>query len=477
MFRARSVCAVALCLALAGAAPAQPPGPPVRLTLRPAAAPQPVLRYRLLPELRETTPGNAVEVYKQAVKLVQQFAADPAERGRPDELEKWAATPVRDLPRERVREALEKYKEVLGLAETAARRERCDWGLTEQLRQAGFGAVLPEHAYLRDLARLLAVRARLEVADGKPEAALRTLQTGFAMGRHAGDCPSLVCYLIGHGIAQVMARQLDAVVEAPGAPNLYWALADLPRPYLDLRRALEGDRLMFLATFPGLAEAARDPAGAPLAPADLRKAVDAVLRDTRQERGFRGRRALALEVSKRHEAAKRALVAGGAPAEAVEKLPHLSVALLHGFAEYQQRFDEAGKWHDLPFWEAWPQLRGEAEWLQKARNRPAAGPALPLAAVYLPRVARLVVARARLERQLAALRCVEAVRLHAAARGGRLPRALADLNEVPVPADPMTGKPFEYRREGGKATLHAPPPDGDKEDNLSTFTYELTLTR
>jgi hypothetical protein len=477
MSPARSVGALALCLLLAGAAPAQPPGLPIRLALRPAAAPKPALRYRLLPELRETTPGNAVDLYKQAVKLVQQLAADPAERGRPDELEKWAATPARDLPRECVREALDKYNEVLDLTDKAARCERCDWGLTEQLRQAGFGAVLPEHAYLRDLARLLAVRARLEVADGQPEAALRTLQTGLAMGRHAGDCPSLVCYLIGHGIGQVMARQLDAVVEAHGVPNLYWALADLPWPYIDVRRPLEGDRLMFLATFPGLAEAARDPAGAPLAPADLRKAVAALLRDVRQERGFRGRRALALEVSKRHEAAKRALVAQGAPAEVVEKRPHVEVALLHGFAEYQQRFDEAGKWHDLPFWEAWPHLRGEADWLRKARGRPAAGPALPLAAVYLPRVARLVVARATLQRKLAALRCVEALRLHAAARGGQLPRALADLQEVPVPADPMTGRPFEYRLEGGKATLHAPPPDGEKPVQHNTFTYELTLTR
>jgi hypothetical protein len=473
----RSACAIVLCLVLSGAAPAQAPEAPIRLALRPARAPKPVLHYRLLPELREQTPGNAVEVYKQAVKLVQQIESGPAERGRHEELDRWAATPVRDLPRERVREALDKYREVFELAEKAARCERCDWGLTEQLRQAGFRTVLPQHAYLRDVARLLAVRARLEVADGRPEAALRTLQTGFAMGRHAGDCPSLVCTLVGHAIAHVMARQVDAVVEAPGAPNLYWALADFPRPYIDLRGPLEGDRVSFLASFPGLAEAAQGPEGRPLAPAQVKKAVDMVLLEMSQERGFRGRRALALEVSKKHEAAKRALVAQGTPAEAVAKMPHVQVALLHGFAEYDRLYDEAAKWHNLPYWQAYASLRREAERLKQGRERPADAPAMPFAVRFVPAVGKALLIRARVERKLAALGCVEAVRLYAASHGGRLPTTLADVKEVPVPTDPMTGKPFAYSSDGGKATLHAPPPEGDKPDNYNTFTYELTLNR
>src|SRR4051794_36716272 len=48
-------------------AAAQPPEIPVRkLTVSPAAAPEPALRYRLLPELRETSPGNAALLYYRA---------------------------------------------------------------------------------------------------------------------------------------------------------------------------------------------------------------------------------------------------------------------------------------------------------------------------------------------------------------------------------------------------------------------------
>jgi hypothetical protein len=48
---------------------------------------------------------------------------------------------------------------------------------------------------------------------------------------------------------------------------------------------------------------------------------------------------------------------------------------------------------------------------------------------------------------------------------------------VPVPDDPVTGKPFRYRVNGDRATLHAPPPDGEKSDRSNTVTYELTLMR
>ena len=37
-----------------------------------------------------------------------------------------------------------------------------------------------------------------------------------------------------------MAVPLEDLIQAPGAPNLYWALANLPRPFLDLSDAPGG---------------------------------------------------------------------------------------------------------------------------------------------------------------------------------------------------------------------------------------------
>ena len=57
-------------------------------------------------------------------------------------------------------------------------------------------------------------------------------------------------------------------------------------------------------------------------------------------------------------------------------------------------------------------------------------------------------ARTRMDRRVAALRCVEAVRLYAAAHDGKLPPSLDEIKDVPVPRDPVDDKPFGYRLVG-----------------------------
>ena len=56
---------------------------------------------------------------------------------------------------------------------------------------------------------------------------------------------------------------------------------------------------------------------------------------------------------------------------------------------------------------------------------------------------------------------VEALRMYAAAHDGTLPDKLDDVSEVPVPADPGTGLPFEYSRDErhGDATVSLVPSD------------------
>jgi hypothetical protein len=65
-------------------------------------------------------------------------------------------------------------------------------------------------------------------------------------------------------------------------------------------------------------------------------------------------------------------------------------------------------------------------------------------------------AQARLDRRVAALRVVEAIRMYAATKGGALPESLDNITDVPVPLDPVTGKPFGYHLEGGRAQVSGP---------------------
>ncbi|HEY2146641.1 MAG TPA: hypothetical protein VGH32_01810, partial [Pirellulales bacterium] len=80
------------------------------------------------------------------------------------------------------------------------------------------------------------------------------------------------------------------------------------------------------------------------------------------------------------------------------------------------------------------------------------------------------------ERRLAALRVIEAMRIYAAAHDGRLPWKLSYISEVPVPNDPGTGEPFEYRYEDGMATLTSRIPEEHLQDYFKQR-YRLTLRK
>lgn len=47
---------------------------------------------------------------------------------------------------------------------------------------------------------------------------------------------------------------MTELMNRPDAPNLYWALASLPRPLLSYQRAMEMERTFVVADFPELAD-------------------------------------------------------------------------------------------------------------------------------------------------------------------------------------------------------------------------------
>jgi hypothetical protein len=322
------------------------------------------------------------------------------------------------------------------------------------------------------LARLLALRARLPIVEGNTDQALRALQTGVTAAKQIGDGPFYVCPLLGDAIATFMLRELGLFLAQEKAPNLYWALTALPRSFLDLRKPLEGHRYTNYAVFPGLLEVARDPNAGPMTPEQIKASADALAKWHLGEQGGLGRAEVALLIRAKHAGAKEALVAAGRPRELVKQMPHVQVALLHATQYFDRQLDLSLRWLTLPYVEAEKGLEEAERALREARGpaRLASREVPALTLFDLSQVKNLFRSRARLDRQIAALRCVEAVRLYAAAHGGRLPSALAEVKEVPIPADPMTGKPFAYRLEGRTATLEGPAAPG-----FSALAYELAL--
>ena len=83
-----------------------------------------------------------------------------------------------------------------------------------------------------------------------------------------------------------------------------------------------------------------------------------------------------------------------------------------------------------------------------------------MAEVLLPSIQSTRIAQVRLERQVAALRVIEAIRLYAAEHNGELPSSLEKITSVTVPLNPTTDRPFEYRLDGKTAKLTLPTSDG-----------------
>jgi len=351
---------VALVLLLGSALRGEPPPgvKTIRLELEPTPSRAPVLRYPLLPELRDQKPGNAVPLYRKAaqtLKTAQKELGDPRWYER---AQRWIEIPPDRLPRAEVQDFLDHHRGALAEVEDAARHEYADWELTEKIRNQGVGTLLPDVQEMREFANLLSLRARLAMAEGRHHDALRDIQTIFAISRDVAHAPCLICSLVGVATGMVGANQLDQLIQQPGAPNLYWVLTDLPAPFIDMRMSLQGERLMAYGTFGGLPLSRQD-ANKKMTPMEIENAVrmaEGLRRDIVNLPRPVFKAQFGLDVQQKHDKAKRALVEAGWPRDAVEQMPHVQVALLHGFIDYERFMDEEMKWATFPFWQAAPHL-------------------------------------------------------------------------------------------------------------------------
>src|SRR5262249_14312593 len=139
------------------------------------------------------------------------------------------------------------------LIKLAARREQCDWDLP--VREFSFSTLIPELKQMRDLARLIVFKARIEMSRGQIDDAIDTLKTGVAIGRHASQAPTLVNALVGVAITHMTLNQVEVLIQQPNCPNLYWTLTNLPEPLVDLRPGLQFERDFLYLFFTELRDA------------------------------------------------------------------------------------------------------------------------------------------------------------------------------------------------------------------------------
>ena len=424
----------------------------VRLHVEAMPEPKPALKYQLLPEVRELSPGNAAQDYLKCFMEQRPFFF--SKQGI-DERTRYQAMPLAELAAAKIRE----YGGfALRQADRAARLEGIDWQIVPQIQAGGLEVPPAELGPLQVLGLALHVRLRAEVAERHYEDAVRTAKTIFALGRHLGEYPAGLANQVGIWVVHLGLGSLQEMVQQPGCPNLYWALTDLPCPLVDLRKGVQGDRTLVAADLQPIR------GDAPMTDAEIETCVghlSGVIGFAREQAGhsprsLRTRLAARANDPEQLVVARRRLIEAGSAADIVQKLPPLQVILLDEKLAYEIKRDARIKLLALPLWQIDPP-DGD-------------GPFDDL----LPHVVKLRRTQGALEQEIALLRHVEALRLHAAGHSGHLPAKLSEIS-VPLPGDPFTGKPFDYTVEGAAAQLRGSSHQAEEDDPGSGVRYEVIL--
>jgi hypothetical protein len=445
--------------------------PVIELTLTPAAEPVPALKYELLPGPLERKPGNgATNYYRAFLHMQQTLAAVPKEEREKfyQEYDSISDMTLAEMPKQEMEKWVGYYRNALAEAKAAAYREECHFQLREQdfrgMETVNF--LLHDFQVARDLGRALRMRARLEISKGKLDDAIETVRQGMQLGRDTTDPEILINGLIGVAIINIMQEELIEIIDQPGSPNLYWALASLPRPLVSIRRGLRFEMDMPERMFPFL----KDAETAQRTPEEWQKLMVESLSSAAELDGkpnrmpeWQSRLAATAGLMMVYPESKKRLAEEGFDVEALEKMPAAQVVAIQASRAQKRYYHNAFKWTSLPYSQQGRQAEEAMQAMMTeiggAGQFTAADP-LYLARQLLPAVQQAMIAEMRMQSSLAAIQAIEALRMHAAANAGELPQTLAEVTIVPVPLNPTTDKPFPYEVKDGVATLTIPSPAG-----------------
>jgi hypothetical protein len=425
--------------------------------LTPVAPPIPSLKYQLFfDDPLDRRPGNAAILYFDSILLMGPEAKDKA----PKALEAYDA---KDMARfNSLADSLENASLIKEL-DLAGRREECDW--QTPISEQGFGTLLPHLASLRDIGRILKVRALREIEQGKIDDALKTIRLGNELADRIANEPTLISCLVSLRITAMMNDCLREIMNRPDAPNLFWALTEFPSRKPMLRQSFKGEGTGWLvASGANLAELK---AGGVL-PADqwhdLFTYVDGAVSSD-----FKGSASLRLSDPVRDagpELMQQAQVLYAeshhvTPEESAKVDPIVLIGEFY-FHQYEITCDDMLELQGLPYPVLLPKSAEFSAYLKKLMHEEPKNDFLETIPTLHPAVRELV----SMDRQIAAMTAVEAIRSYAAANGGKLPARLEDVSDTPVPDNPATGLAFDYGMDGDTATL---------SDSQSEVTLRYTI--
>lgn len=164
------------------------------------------------------------------------------------------------LDRPEVAAALTRHADTLALLEQAAARDICRF--TRDWTRPSFALLLPEIQAMRRSARLVALAARHDAANGDAAAGLAKVDMIAAFAQHAASEPLLITMLVGLALDaladETLMHVLPAVTEADADALAHLELPTVPTA---MARAFFGEEAFGLAAFADVIDGGGDAIG------------------------------------------------------------------------------------------------------------------------------------------------------------------------------------------------------------------------
>lgn len=420
---------------------------PEPLKVQPAGEPSPALNYRLYPARWELKPGSALLHFSRAQIMFLQFP-----KKTQTEWQLWFGDDKTPTDQE-LATAVDSLQQVFNELHDLAQSEDLTWDhRIRDLRGPGvYSYLLPDVQESRAMARMLRLKIKHQLKQRDFDGAISSISDGMRLAEFVGQGETLIQKLVGISIANIMRDCIQEAISTPGCPNLYWALACIPQPLMNVSESILWELSNIRRVLPVLAEAETQnwtEVEATKKWASLVADLGAFGSDGLGGGDTSATVVLAIASVTSVETARERLLADGIPEERLASMPTMQIILLDASRELRRIGDNLGKANLLPVAIAKPLLEREntlfQEWVAKYRTSTVGA---VIGGLLFPGVQQAREAETRMLMNHNRLMTLEALRMHAAEHDGELPMSLEELSPVPAMSDPYTGREFEYTIE------------------------------
>lgn len=432
-----------------------------KLTVTPARESVPAFKYRLTVEPHKTIAGNAITHYLRS--LGESSLNHPWETAQKEfgmEVHDWyhLETKVEDIPLDKLKTAAGYFD---GYVDNHLRRATlcrdADWGLAEEdLRgRETIYFLLPSVQQTRSMARALLLRNRLAVIEGRYEDSIDHLRMTYKLGQNVSKMRVLVAGLVG--IAEVgMANEgMIDLIAAKDSPNMYWALAELPRPIISIRESLRLESSFAFRFFPELmdvetAEFSKDKWSVLLTDVvGSLQNLNIYDPPTSPDKNSLQTKFLAAGIALAgYPSAKKRLLESGMDPATIKKMPVAQTLLIDAARDCRLLTNEIEKAYYVPY-ENVGEFNTKTEDMLRSQAPTRLG--AKIVQTFSPALAQVRQAELRVQAQINILMAIESIRNHVATTG-KLPASFDEL-KLPVRSNPFTGKPISYELKGDMAVV------------------------